>query len=592
MKKILIVLILALFCAGVFADELSERQQKWWTEAGLGLFVHFGPYAVYGGEYKGKQSGGAEWIEKNYLIPMNEYTATAKTFNPVKFNADEWIKKASDAGVKYILFTTKHHDGFANFKTDASDFSLWNYQQKDLVADLAKACRKYGVRLGLYYSHNMDWHEKNGGGGQKEVFESKGWHPNNTWDWPEDYENYNIEQYLNDKSYPQVKELLTNYGDVSVIWFDCNWGINYEQAKKFRDIVKGLQPKCMINSRIYEGSFEFADYWGLGDNSVSAKPTESRTESIITLNDNWGWCKHDHNWKTSDNVLSTLAKCVSVNSNLVINVGPKPDGTWPEEADAIFADIAKWMKTNKQSIHGNGPANGTKMNPMNCEDYVFTKKGHDLYLHFLADVEEVNLYNLKTKVSRVRVLGEPYKITWSQNKDDYSLNIKCDGKTKMTVLKIVCKGDIIISDEINEQNHAFSLNAINGTATKAVKDSINEQNTVTNWKDTEQNISWDIVCKDPGEYKVTLITMADFQTEWLGGHSIYMTVNGKKYPSCIMKNDGFTESSSQAWKTVRSEIGTVILDTKGKNTVMISADSIKEKAEGVRFTKLLLEKVK
>lgn len=574
----------------LYAKKLKEKQPKWWKEAGLGMFVHFGPYAVYEGEYKGEIcTFTAEWIRHNCEIPMAEYTETAQNFNPYRFDADKWIKTAKEAGVEYIVFTSKHHDGFANFRTEASDFSLWNYQKKDMVAQLSEACRKYGIRLGLYYSHFLDWHEKNGGGGQKMVHEAKGWKVNNAWDWETDYETYDFKEYFYRKSLPQIKELLTNYGKVDIIWFDCPFGITREEAMEVHRTVKELQPDCLINSRIYEETFEFADFWGLGDNSVSAKPTESRTESIITLNQTWGYNKHDNNWKTSQQVLATLAKSASANSNLMINVGPKPDGTWPEETENIFKDMAEWMKTNRESVFANDPLCGTKMNPMNCEDFVFTRRDNNIYLHFLADISEINLYNLKTKVREILPLGNACNIEWSQD-DDYKINIKCKGKTALSVLKIVCDGEIKVSDEINELNHAFSLNAVNGTPSEKIKDSINEQNTITDWKDPDQNITWDIICKEPGEYRATLITVGEPFAKWVGGHRVYLTANGRKYQSCEVKNDGFDPASSGAWETVRTDLGEITLDKAGENTVSISADYIKEDCGGFRFTKLILEK--
>lgn len=588
MKVLLTILILLCLSVMTFANELSDREPQWWKDAGLGMIIHFGPYALYGGEYKGQQSAGtAEWAMFNYKIPVAEYTETAKTFNPTKFDADLWVKTAKDAGVEYLIFTSKHHDGFANFKTDYSDFSLWNYQNMDLLAPLAKACKKYGVKFGLYYSHNLDWHEKNGGAASKELHEQKGYPPSNTWDFPYP-PDYDFQQYLNDKALPQVNEITTNYGPVDIIWFDCAFGLEREDAKKFYDLVKKNQPNCMINSRIYEGSLEFSDYKGLGDNSVSAKPTENRTESIITLNNTWGYNKFDNNWKTSEQILSTLTKTSAVNSNLCINVGPKPDGTWPDETMAILKDMADWMKVNKESIYGTSAANGTEVVPMNCEEYVFTRKNNTLYLHFLADVDNVNLYNIKTKIKSIKVLGNPYEIKWSQNKDDYSINIQCTGKTNLTVLKMVCDKDIVISKDIIEQNHGFSLDTL--TCSKSDNLDINEMKIITNWYDTKDSISWDIICNEPGEYNATIITAStEFLGQWKGGNKVYLCVNDKDFPISDTKNDGLIEGTGEAWKQAKSNIGSVELK-EGANKVTLKASEINKDTYGVSFVKLILTK--
>ena len=566
--------------------------EKWWENAGLGMMVHFGAYAMYGGEYKGVVTPYcAEWIQAEKRIPNEEYTETAKEFNPVNFNADEWIKTAYDAGVRYIVFTTKHHEGFCNFRTDYSDFSLWNYQKRDLVAELAEACRKYGVRLGLYYSHCLDWHEKHGGGAEKDPRGSLGISPYNDWDFP-DKSDWDFDKYLNEKSYPQVKELLTNYGDVDIIWFDCCWGVTVEQAKKFYDMVKEYQPHCMTNSRLCELTEEFHDYKGLGDNSVAGKPTPNRCESILTLNGTWGYNKGDNNWKSTEQVLTTLAKCSAVNANLSINVGPKPDGTWPDGTVKIFRELAEWMKINGESIHGTKPV----LAPMGCEEYVFNKKGNTVYLHFLKNVKDLELCHIKSKVKNIKVLGDAYTIDWSQNYDEQTgleiVRINCKGNTELTVLALEFDGEPEFSQDIIEQNHSFSLSPVYGKLTENIASKVNEQGIIAGWYDTEDSVSWDFICREPGEYKATLITSAvEFYGEWKGGHKISLNVNGKDYDTFEVINDGDIKEAGEVWKQAKTDLGLVTIDRKGFNTLKLSAHFIKENTPGLGVVKVLLEKI-
>ncbi|MBQ0105698.1 MAG: alpha-L-fucosidase [Armatimonadetes bacterium] len=435
MKKLIVSVLFLVMCVCIYANELSEREPDWWKDAGLGIFFHIGPYSCYEGEYKGRPSPGtAEWIQSQFWIKNSEYEETAKTFNPVKFDADQWVRRAKDAGAQYIVFTSKHHDGFANFRTDFSDYSLWNYQHKDMVRDIARACEKYNMRFGIYYSHNVDWHEKDGGANDPQLHKKIGWCPSNQWDFPpgED-KDYDVNRYFESKAFPQIKELLTNYGKVDIMWFDLAYGITEEQAKKFYDIVKGIQPDCLICSRICFENFKYADYHSLADNTTAKEPTENRSEACITLNDTWGYSRLDNNWKSWSWVLHTLAKSVALNSNICLNVGPKPDGSWPEETIKVFSEMADWMKINKESIHGNRPVFGVPVN----DDYVFTKKGKTVYLHFLKDMESVDISEFNTKAKSIKVLGNRYKIKWSQNRDDYIIHIDCYGKTDLSVLKIV-----------------------------------------------------------------------------------------------------------------------------------------------------------
>lgn len=565
------------------------KNEKWWQGAGLGMMVHFGVYSVLAGEYKGQSHPYcAEWIMPELRIPIKEYDEVAKTFNPVKFNADEWIKTAAEAGVRYIVFTTKHHEGFCNFKTDVSDYSLWNYQNRDIVLELRDACKKYGVRLGLYYSHCLDWHEKHGGGAMKDPKECLDISPYNDWDFP-DKSDYDFDKYLNEKSYPQVKELMDNYKP-DILWFDCCWGITKDNAKKFYEIVKEGNPHCMTNSRLCELTNEYHDYRGMGDNQVAGKPTEDTTESIITLNGTWGYNKADNNWKSVEQVVKTWMKCASVNANLSINVGPKGDGSWPVETVDIFKGLAKWNKVNGEALHDVDAVNA----PINCDDYVVTRKDNSLYLCFLENVKDAEIVCLKSKIKSASVLGDLYNVDIKQEYENniFVTKINCDKDNKLSVVKLDFEGEIEFCQDLIERNNQIELKPLDGTLfAKNNENRINDSGIVVDWYDTDDYITWDFYMRNRGEYKVTLITSAiEFYGEWKGGHKVFITLNDTKYPLYEVINDGDILEAGEVWKQAKTELGTVFVDKIGKNTLKIKADFIKEKTPGFGLVMLKLQR--
>ena len=212
-------------------DPAREARLSWFREAKYGLFIHWGLYAIPAGEWKGKAVPGiGEWIMNRAKIPVREYEALAAQWNPVKFDAEAWVRLAEDAGMRYIVITSKHHDGFALFDSKASRYDAVDATpfKRDVLKELAEACRKHGIRLGFYYSQAQDWHEPNGAG--------------NTWDFGPD-EKKDFDRYLREKAEPQVRELLTGYGPVALVWFDTPRLMTPERAQRFTDLVRSLQPE-------------------------------------------------------------------------------------------------------------------------------------------------------------------------------------------------------------------------------------------------------------------------------------------------------------------------------------------------------------
>jgi len=325
--------------------------KKWFKEAQFGMMAHWGLYTLLGGEWQGKPGVHpyGEWIMHGNRIPIREYGALAKAFNPVLFDPLDWMKRARDAGMKYFVITSKHHDGFAMYRSRVSKYNVVDATPfgRDPLEEIAEACRATGVKFGLYYSQDLDWHEANGGGRfvdygcyrDMKVSDKKCmW--GNDWDFAElSPEKYDFQRYLDEKSMPQVEEILTQYGDLCLIWFDVPMTLTRAQSEAFVRLVRKHQPGCLISGRIGNG---LGDYESPDDNCIAAKPEKGKLyETVGTMNDSWGYRPTDTHYKSVKEILDIKAKCAAIGSNYMLNVGPDPLGRFPVAA----IDILNGLKT-------------------------------------------------------------------------------------------------------------------------------------------------------------------------------------------------------------------------------------------------------
>ena len=346
----------------------KEARLAWFKEAKFGLFIHWGLYSIPAGYWKGERSPGiGEWIMNRMKIPVTEYEKLASGFNPWKFDADAWAQMAADAGMKYVVITSKHHDGFALFKSEVSKYNVYDATpfHRDVIKELSAACARHGLRFGVYYSQSQDWHERGGTG--------------NNWDFPENAvkdKDGSYDNYLRTKVEPQLKELLTNYGPMCLIWFDTPQMMTGDRPKRLTDIVRTLQPNTLIDGRL--GAV--GDYESTGDNAIPSTNKEGAWEVPATLNRTWGFRSDDHDWKSPGDIVFKLVDIVSKGGNYLLNAGPTSEGVVPQPSQDNLRAVGVWLKMNGEAVYGAGRS------PFGEEfgDYAATQKAADGKPLFLA----------------------------------------------------------------------------------------------------------------------------------------------------------------------------------------------------------------
>ena len=370
---------------------IKDTRQQWFKEAKYGLFIHWGLYSILGGEYNGRITPTiAEWIMNTLDIPVNDYEKLASKFNPASFDADKYVRLAKGWGMKYLTVTTKHHDGFAMYHSKCDTYNVVDATPfgRDVVGELADACKKYGIHLCFYYSQAQDWHDPDGYAANR------------------DNSGKNFRRYMERKCLPQLRELLTQYGKISMMWFDTPMGMTAEESREIFDYVKKLQPDCIISGRIGNG---LGEYMTTGDNFIPALPYPGDWEVPATLNDTWGFKKSDHNWKTPAEIIRLMVKIVSRGGNYLLNIGPDGDGAIPRESVSVLDRVGNFLKSSGDSIYGTQPV---PLYVYDIEGCMFTTKPHKLFIHLSKPPEHLQLLNIANKIEKAYFLatGESVEI--------------------------------------------------------------------------------------------------------------------------------------------------------------------------------------
>jgi alpha-L-fucosidase len=369
-------------------DARSDPRLSWWREARFGMFIHWGLYAIPAGIWKGQAIPGiGEWIQLRARIPIAEYEPLAEQFNPTKFDADAWVSLAKRAGQKYLTITSKHHDGFCMFDSAYTDYTIVKATpfKRDPIEELAAACQRHGVRLCFYYSQTQDWHHPGGHGN----------------DWDFDPEQKDFAGYLEEYVKPQVRELLTNYGPIGMIWFDTPLIITREQSQELVALVRQIQPDTLINGRIGNG---LGDYAQTRDNVIVGDLPDADWESPATINDTWGFKRDDHNWKSTTVLIQKLVDCASKDGNYLLNVGPTAEGVIPQPSVDRLEEMGHWLDLNGESVYG------TRAGPIQDLEWCrSTVKPDTVYLHVLdwPAGGEIRVPGLARNVVGARLLADP-----------------------------------------------------------------------------------------------------------------------------------------------------------------------------------------
>lgn len=459
MKKIIgVIMLISLLSQVIPAQKIPTKNQRmqWWREARFGMFIHWGVYSVPAGSWGGRQIGGiGEWIMNRAKIPVAEYQVMAKQFNPVNYDPESWVRMAKEAGMKYIVITTKHHDGFALFDTEASKWNVVDATMygKDLIKPLAEACKKYGIKLGFYYSQAQDWNNPGGSAARKPATE--GWaNPDSvTIDaytkehkghWDPAQETKTFAQYIDNVAVPQVKELLTNYGDVAVLWWDTPTDMTNEAATKLKSLLK-LQPAIITNDRLKRPNFP-GDHKTPEQRIPNIKDLDGNDwETCMTMNGTWGFKSYDHNYKTPETLIRNLLDIASKGGNFLLNVGPDNLGELPKESIDVLAKMGQWMKVNGEAVYG------TKASPWGLFTWgrctrKETKDRTTLYFSVFEKPVDGKLVipHLNNKVITVVLLSDGTKLRTSVSKES-TLTIFLPAKTIdpiATVIKVIVRGKI------------------------------------------------------------------------------------------------------------------------------------------------------
>jgi len=467
-----------------------DRRMKWFREARFGMFIHWGLYAVPAGEWNGQPIGGiGEWIMNRAKIPVADYAALAPRFNPTRFDAEQWAQLAQDAGMKYLVITAKHHEGFAMFPSRASTFNISDATpfKRDPLAELDAACRKRGIKFGLYYSQAQDWHQPGGAA------------YGNHWDKAQDGD---LHAYVQKIAAPQVSEILSRYKPV-VLWWDTPVDMSRE------DIVAltagfAQNPQLIANNRLgngVKGDTETPEQF------VPAQGFPGRDwETCMTINDTWGFKKDDTNFKSAESLTRNLIDIASKGGNYLLNVGPDASGVIPApEAERLRA-VGAWLRRNGASIYATTPSPYKRL-PFEGRA---TVKGNTLFLNVFKWPEGgLTLGGLHTQIRGVRVVatGEKLRVLAYDTALSLSRPAKLDDISTTIALDlagppVVTEPEMLIAPQ---PDGAFRLGALEATLQgEGIKTEGGDKGNIGYWTSAADSVSWKIAAPAAGKYLVSL----------------------------------------------------------------------------------------
>jgi alpha-L-fucosidase len=528
--------------------EQRDARMKWWREARFGMFIHWGVYSVPAGTYKGKQIRGiGEWIMNTGKIPVAEYRQFAQQFNPVRYDPEAWVRLAKEAGMKYIVITSKHHDGFALFDSKASD---WNVVKatpygKDLLKPLAAACEKEGIKLGFYYSQAQDWNNPGGA--------AAGGH----WDKAQDGD---MDEYIRNVAAPQVKDILSNYGKIAVLWWDTPVDMTRARADMLLPLIK-LQPGIITNNRLGGG---YGGDLSTPEQHIPATGTPGRDwETCMTMNDTWGYKSYDNHWKSVDTLLHNLVDIASKGGNYLLNVGPTCLGEIPEPSIERLKEIGKWMKVNSESIYATTASPFSRLTWGRC-----TKKLNDtgatLYLHVFDWPKDGKLVvpGLHNEVRAAWLLATDKTLKTTAGEGNLTIDVPAEPLDPIdTVVVLEVRGELNIEKVLpgQEANGTMVLPAaladIHGSQAQ-VEEKGGRPN-IGFWTNAQDWVSWRFKLGRGGRFEVTATVATPAQSS-----KFEVAVGAQKLTTEVEKTGGYETFKTVKLGEVRLEQGTHELSIK------------------------------
>jgi alpha-L-fucosidase len=500
------------------APNPTEDRLGWFREAKFGMIMHWGLYSVLGGEWRGEQMpipGGelekylpddnAENIMEALRIPLADYRAIARQFNPVKFDAQQWVRMAKATGMKYLVITAKHEDGFAMFHSQVSKYNIVDATpfKRDPLKELSEACRQQGIRFCVYYAQRIDFEDPNS--------------YSNYWDFHESKRDF--EKFFEGKAKPQVRELLTGYGPLGIMWFDD--GIyTPQQAQQMVDLVHSLQPRCLVDGRIgsFTGREPVGDYQSMRDHELPPGEIQEYFEVLQTLNQSWGYNKIDNTWKPPREVVHQLVDVVSKGGNYLLNIGPTGEGTIPPPALDIFAKVGVWVGRNGESIYGASACPFAELRWGRC-----TVKGEKLYLHVFEWPQDgvLSLGGLKNEVKKAYLLVDSSRaLNFSRDQGKLSIRLPgnpVDEEDSVVVLEIAGKPEADPPVVVQKGSSPLKLEYVTAVAAGKTKKryTYGAGCHISEWDNPQDSVTWWMKIDQPRRYQVWITYAA--QKEWEGG---------------------------------------------------------------------------
>ncbi len=561
----------------------APERMAWWREARFGMFVHWGLYALPAGVWNGREIPSlGEWIMRNAPIPAADYEQLARRFHPVKFDAGDWVGLAKRAGMKYIGITAKHHDGFAMFRSPSNPYNIVDATpfRRDPMAELAAACHRAGIRLCFYYSQAQDWHAPGGAGKLEECRDGQWSQPTVA---PERFAHY-----LEQVAFPQVTELLTQYGPVGLIWFDTPIAMTPAQSRALADLVHRLQPECLVNGRVGN---EAGDYRSLGDNQIPVGRLAGDWETPATINDTWGYKRHDQNWKPAGDLIYLLANLAGKGVNYLLNVGPTAEGEIPAPSIERLEAVGRWMDANGSAIYGTqaGPF------PADFEWGSVTRKGRTLYLlvHAWPADGVLRLGGLRTRARRAALLAAPGAALPLRQQHDaaadrHSLEIALPAAPPdpaVSVIALELDGEADADDRLIEQPtghialpaYRAALASLPGTTAPV----LTRHGVIEQWKTTGPAASWTFRAWTPGRYRVLLQTPID-------GHEVQVEIAGQTLRAVLARGPARDPRRARYCRELTCDLGTVALPAPGEYRLRLSVLVLSSDRGGFKVAELRL----